>query len=566
VSATTGSSPRDRRVAAIGLDAAEWTLVEEMLDAGELPHLAALRERSLVARLDDPVDYRTGLVWEHFLTGRSAAGNGRWAAVEFDPATYEVWQEGARPVEPFYAGAPLVRGVLFDVPYTSIAFPVDGAVVVGWGGHDPGYPRASSPPGLLRELDERFGPHPACGNDYEIVWYRPDAIDRLCDALVVGTRRRADAAAWLLSRQPDWELFATVLSEPHSAGEQLWHGIDDVHPTSRTPTAPLARRRLREVYRAVDDAVGRLVAGFPSDTTVVAFSMHGTGPNNADVASMALLPELLFRLQTGEARLGSRSGSGPLGPPIVPKVGWTPAVQREFGTEPLLRRARGAVAARLDRVRGRGCAHDDPQLTVGALGHPIAAETDLTPEEIGVPRSSVEWQIAMRYQDCWPRLEAFALPTFYDGRIRINVAGRERDGVVPIERYAEVCDRLEAELHACVEPHSGAPLVDRVDRLRADDPMAPRGPDADLVVVWARAADALEHPRVGRIGPVPYRRTGGHSERGFAFVSGPGIEPGDIGVRPALDLPATIAALIGRSGPKLEGASFVDGAHGAPDH
>jgi hypothetical protein len=318
------------------------------------------------------------------------------------------------------------------------------------------------------------------------------------------------------------------------------------------------------VYRAVDDAVGRLVAGFPADTTVVAFSMHGTSANVADVTSMVLLPELLFRLQTDGTRLGTRAGSGPIGPPIVPDGGWTPAVQRQFGAAPWLQRARGGARARLGRLLSRARPEVEPDGMIGALGHPIPGETALTPEQIGVPRSSVDWQVAMRYRDVWPQLEAFALPTFYDGRIRVNLEGRERDGVVPMHRYAEVCDRLEADLRACTDPHSGEGLVDRVDRLRHDDPMAKDGPDADLLVVWARATDVLDHPRVGRIGPVPYRRTGGHSQRGFAFVSGPGIEAVDLGVRPVLDLPATVAELLGRSGPELEGRSFLHGASSPP--
>lgn len=35
------------RVAAIGLDAAEWWLVDKLIAEGKLPHLAALRQRSV---------------------------------------------------------------------------------------------------------------------------------------------------------------------------------------------------------------------------------------------------------------------------------------------------------------------------------------------------------------------------------------------------------------------------------------------------------------------------------------------------------------------------------------
>jgi predicted AlkP superfamily phosphohydrolase/phosphomutase len=543
------------RVAAIGIDAAEWTLMEELFATGDLPHLAALRARSAVARLDDQLDYRTGLVWEHFLTGRGAAGNHRWAAVEFDPATYDVWQEGARGVVPFYAAEPPLRAVIFDVPYATPAAAVDGAVVVGWGGHDPGYPRASEPQGLLREIDARFGPHPACGNDYEIVWYRPDAIDRLCDGLIVGTRRRADIASWLLRRYPDWQLFVTVLSEPHSAGEQLWHGIDPTHPAASTSTADLAGRRLREVYRAVDDAVGRLVAGFDDDVVTVVFSMHGAAGNGADVPSMVLLPELLWRLQTGTSRFVDRTGLGDAGSdrPVVPDRGWTPYVQRSLRPTPsVFARTRATVAARVAdarlRLRNR-LAHRTPAEdaeVVGVLGHPIPPETELRPDEVGVPRSSVDWQIPLEYRASWPRLEAFALPTFYDGRIRLNVEGRERDGVVAPGDYEQVCERIEREVRASRDGHTGEPLVARIDRLRSDDPMARGGPDADLQVVWAGATDTLVHPVAGRIGPVPYRRTGAHSPRGFAFVAGPGIEASDLGTRSALDVTATLVEFLGR--------------------
>ena len=107
-----------------------------------------------------------------------------------------------------------------------MAIEAPGVQVTAWGGHDPGYPRASRPAGLLHEIEERFGPHPAFDNDYEIVWHRPQAIDALADALVVGTHRRADIARFLQERQPDWQLMVTVLSEPHSANEAFWHGVD----------------------------------------------------------------------------------------------------------------------------------------------------------------------------------------------------------------------------------------------------------------------------------------------------------------------------------------------------
>src|SRR5947209_5474731 len=96
-------SPRHGRVLAVGIDAMTWWMVEEAMAGGRLPHLRALLARSAVARLDDRRGYRTGLVWEQFLTGRSPARVGRWQAVSYDPNNYRCTQIGATHA-PFFAG------------------------------------------------------------------------------------------------------------------------------------------------------------------------------------------------------------------------------------------------------------------------------------------------------------------------------------------------------------------------------------------------------------------------------------------------------------------------------
>jgi hypothetical protein len=123
----------------------------------------------------------------------------------------------------------------------------------------------------------------------------------------------------------------------------------------------------------------------------------------------------------------------------------------------------------------------------------------------------LEWQPATRYRQWWPQMRAFALPSFYDGRIRVNLRGRERDGIVDPSNYETVLDELESLIRACRDPHTGEPAVATVERPTISDPASLQGTDADLEVVWSRSLCALEHPGHGLIGPVPYRRTGGHT-------------------------------------------------------
>jgi len=70
--------------------------------------------------------------------------------------------------------------------------------------------------------------------------------------------------------------------------------------------------------------------------------------------------------------------------------------------------------------------------------------------------------------------------------------------------------------------------------------------EADLYIVWESAPLGLRHPRLGSIGPVPYRRTGGHTgEYGFLFVEGFGVVPGDRGIASSFDVVPTVLDLLG---------------------
>src|SRR5208337_3939421 len=83
---------------------------------------------------------------------------------------------------------------------------------------------------------------------------------------------------------------------------------------------------------------------------------------------------------------------------------------------------------------------------------------------------------------------------------------------------------------------------------------------ADLVVQWSSTlSNQIDSPRFGRLGPVPYHRTGAHSSDGFLCASGPGIPvaqtraPGSL-----LDIAPTILTLMGAPCPReLPGKSLV---------
>jgi predicted AlkP superfamily phosphohydrolase/phosphomutase len=406
--------------------------------------------------------------------------------------------------------------------------------VIGWGVHDPGVPVAARPDGLLGEFEGRFGKYPAERWIYGVPWSSVERAREMAEGLTLAVHLRAQAARWLLGeRLPDWDLGLVVVSEPHSALEGLWHGIDPTHPLHRAPSAGAAREGVLGVYRGVDRLVGELSGAFP-DAALVVFSMGGMGPNYSDTASMALLPELMYRRAFGRPLLRQPDGwtDTLASPPLGEREDWSAAIRAHLPaaeSSPLLSR-------------------------IGRAARRLVGEAE--PEGSHL-RRSVAWIPAMCYQPHWRSMDAFALPSYYDGRIRINLKGREADGRVNASEYDSLCDELEATLRECRDPATGKEVVHHVERF--GDPLAVGPTEPDVAVVWKGTFCALEHPTLGRVGPVPFRRTGGHTGPfGMAYLSNVGVGPGDQGVRSAFDVAPTICELLGETPPEgLSGASLL---------
>src|SRR6185295_13718426 len=89
----------------------------------------------------------------------------------------------------------------------------------------------------------------------------------------------------------------------------------------------------------------------------------------------------------------------------------------------------------------------------------------------------------------WKTTRAFSLPTDQYGWIRVNLAGREAQGIVSPVQYDETCAQLEAMLRA-LTTEGGEPLVRDIVRTAACAKSASGNPLPDLVVHWEDAAFA----------------------------------------------------------------------------
>lgn len=77
-----------KKAIVIGLDGLEPTIVEAMLQRGEVPNLARIRQLGSYSRLRTTYPAQTPVAWSSFATGTNPGGHGIFDFISRDPATY----------------------------------------------------------------------------------------------------------------------------------------------------------------------------------------------------------------------------------------------------------------------------------------------------------------------------------------------------------------------------------------------------------------------------------------------------------------------------------------------
>jgi predicted AlkP superfamily phosphohydrolase/phosphomutase len=328
-------------------------------------------------------------------------------------------------------------------------------------------------------------------------------FERLRGELLGATESLA-ALGESLAREEEWDLFLCGFGATHRGGHLLW-GLPESRPELPPREGEALRHALRDVYAAADAAVGRLVDAAGDGVTVVVFSLHGMGPNTS--RAERVLPRMLARVLAG------------------PRA---PAADDEAG---------GA----LDRLRRR-----------------IPVEW----------RSAVRRRLPVAWQDGltafwrtggldWSRTRALCQVADAQGYVRVNLRGRERDGIVPPgAAYDALCREIAAGLVSFRDADTGEPVVSRVVRVRDELPDGPgRRHLPDCVVCWSDSPAAvhrcLASDDFGEIpwptpGGTPDGRSGNHRSEGFVVVAGPGAGAGHaVAGGHIADLAPTLCALLG---------------------
>jgi len=469
---------KPRPVLLFGLDAADLGRIERLCAAGRTPSFARMLSDGARGRLHSRPAGLSATIWPKWFEGGRV---GSWYFPKrWNSARMRLeWVTATRgQPEPFWCDLDRrgLRTCIVDVPQAPRLPMQNGLALQGWQVHDL-FDRWSEPAGLFREL-ARSHRAPRLGAEN----YGPQSVDSLLalrSQLLATNAQAGDVAADLIARGP-FDLFVMILGSLHRGGHYLWDTSQVTVAGQRRTDAQVLEDALDEIYVAADRSFERVVERAPADARILLFALHGMQANGGWAE----------RFQAIAGAVAS-AGSAPRPPTVLQRLRRSPP---------------GRVAQR-------------------ALG--------LLPERL----SGLLLEFTSARMHDWQRTPWFVLPSDLAGFLRLNVRGREAQGILAPGREARAVEDRLIEQFAALTDLEGRRIagdIERVDDIvRADDPYRHLLPD--VLVNWgAVRAGETSGLRLGGQDilrwdpgmPNDSGRSGNHATEGWFAAIGPDLEAG----------------------------------------
>ena len=491
-----------KKILAIGLDSAEPGLIEKWMDEGYLKNLAALRLKGCYGRLASSAEWLVGSPWPTFYTGTMPNKHGIYHYLQWrsDKMDYE------RPNPEWMSAIPFwrklgdkYRAIAVDIPLAFPPNPFDGIEISGWASHDRIFPPFSFPEEKIKWVIKNFGKPPISdevGGLQEI-----NELKKIKEELLTANKKETELVTSLIKNE-EWDLFLCCLTSPHRGGHKFWD-ITNIKGSYSEEQKKEFRNSLREIYQSCDDAVGKIVKHAGDNITLLVFSLHGMGINTT------LTDKMLPGMISNVIKVGKKSATSDDG-------GYIKKIRNLIPLE-----WRSNIRKAL----------------------PLWVQDKMT----------AYWRMG---KTDWSSTKVFNMVADLQGYIRINLKGRESEGIVNEgKEYDDLCNQLIDGLYTFVDSETREPVIENIKR---KDELFPKNTGfdnlPDLLVKWkdkpAAHCKKIVSPKFGEIewpmpGQNPDGRSGNHRPEGFLLAVGKNIkENSTIEKKHIIDLAPTILHLL----------------------
>jgi len=435
---------KGQRVFCIGLDGATFDLVDPWVNDGCLPNIKQIMSDGTRAPLRSVILPFSAQAWGSFMTGVNPGKHGIFGFKQKVVGGYSFQLVNNRSLKAKTLWKVLSemgkRVISVNIPMTYPPEEVNGIII---GGMDS--PGLGSdfifPPDMKRELlsvAKEYVIHLHVGAGYlDTDPKRRKAIKGLLKMI----EGREQAVLHLMENY-DWDFFAVNFSATDQVQHHFWrymgHGNEFQHA-------------IRTIYERVDEAIGKIAAKLDKETLLFVMSDHGAGPASDLVF---FVDEWLKK--NGFLRFRSISPIRDLRRAIT-------GFLLDSLSKKLSSRAKDSLMRRLPGLRARSQGF--------------------------VRRSLIDWSATKVYSGEHP------------ATLRVNLKGRDREGIVPSEEYEALRDDLIERLETLEDTATGEKVIEKVYK-REDLYVGEHLESAPDLVIWPKD---FAHQVKG--GPFPRNRS-----------------------------------------------------------
>jgi predicted AlkP superfamily phosphohydrolase/phosphomutase len=492
------------KVFVLGLDGATWDILEPLVQAGELPNLARLKDQGVSGNLRSVFPPLSPVAWTGVMTGKNSGKHGVFEFLEYghDPLKGRVNSSRAIKAELVWEVAAKYgkKTVAGGVPMSYPPRPAPG-FYLGDFLSPADAPDFASDPAIFAELEKAVGPYRPWSTAVHDGGNEANVLAELTSFL----DHHLEAIRFLMGRC-EWDLFMFDLMATDRAQHELWHVWDGTHRAAAGRDFSALRAGCVDFWKRLDRGIGEIEAALPDDAALLLMSDHGFGPIEWYVNFNVWLLErgdiaLKDSFYVKQKHWFYKNGATPE---------WFYGLMAKFGM----------AGQRVSRFRGK--------------------------QTSAIERLAESAFLSRRHID-WSRTRAYSQGNF--GQIFLNLKGRQPQGCVAPEDARPLLDDIKAGLLAIPHPETGAPLVERV--YERDDlysgPHAHLAPDLTVVLEdWRYRTIGLHDFTTNKLISPAFGPTGDHRMEGMLVASGPAFRAGAAPEGATLlDIAPTVLHLLG---------------------
>lgn len=391
----------NQKIFIIGIDGGTWDVLDPLIEEGLMPNLEKLVKEGVCGVLESTRPPETAPAWTTFQTGVNPGKHGIYEFNNYKHGTYQTWFVNSRaiPLQTIWqiSGEQGKKVIAVNVPVTYPPYEVNGCLVSGML-----TPSTKStftyPESLSKEIFARVP-------GYKIITtqeiFNLKGIKHFLDELKDTERKRTQVMKYLIQRHP-WHLGMIH----YQSVDVLQHALFWYLDPENSLYDPQKHALIKDFFRVLDNCIGELLTLLPPSTQIIVMSDHGSIP----VRKMIHLNVLLSQ------------------------HGWLNVHKRDFKHK--FMQSSAAFILGLDKFNI----------------HRLV---------LGRKRRKVRERIIEGSLIDWSRTKAFVINGWTYGNIHINLKGREKAGIIPIEEYEELRNDIIKALYE-LKDSDGIGVVKRV--------------------------------------------------------------------------------------------------------